>query len=743
MQGKGFWHYTAKGAYFLLRLVLRSARVVLALLLVLGLAAFFGAKHVFDEERVRAFLVTRLQELLRRPVQLGQVVLTPSGLKVRDIRVMERLDVPGQHFLTSDTALVTLSLPPLLKSRLELGSVKLINPRLQLIRDAEGKWNITDVFVPGQARSGGVGAVPLAAKTVTLENGAIRVDDRLKRTVHEFNRVNLSVADFSLAAPFAFQAVFENASTISSRTIASAWELEGEMSLAGLDWPNAYAKASGIKMVIDGQTATGSGMLTGFKDALLELQAETPAMPAEGWERYVGKPVDLTLPPAKWKLKMAFPNPRELEVRSLEGSGGGMSGTASGRVILSGELPEFDFEVRSEGLPLETLGVARKSMERWQLKGSATGRLSAYGPIHKLKAREMDVTVKGFGFVAGKAQLVSSEAAIKASEDFSRLFVTASAGEVSAYGHGFRSAALEMSLVKGDLKIDKLNFDWSESAVKLKARVANVTAPKEVLISGQIDKVKWEDAQKLVGSVLAAHRGGAPRRVNDAEWVRVFKYVIPKKFPDSVGEVVVGAVSHKNFYFENLDFLWDIRNVTRDLNRAGGGVKLGFGPGRVNDIPAVQDSHKFLNIVFLPFVFMNKMNNLSVFSASTAYPKTLDFKRIEGEYQLAKGAADTRCFYVDSPQMVAYADGTADFAKERVDMTILTRLTHYRDPLPEWWVDEKGRPAIGFRVKNNLNKPDLDPRLRKMEADEIEKAVAECKAKSRMRAGALEKIRRL
>ena len=42
-----------------------------------------------------------------------------------------------------------------------------------------------------------------------------------------------------------------------------------------------------------------------------------------------------------------------------------------------------------------------------------------------------------------------------------------------------------------------------------------------------------------------------------------------------------------------------------------------------------------------------------------------------------------------------------------------------------------------------VNRPDLDPRRRKMEKDEIEKAVAECKARSRMRAGALEKIRRL
>jgi len=36
------------------------------------------------------------------------------------------------------------------------------------------------------------------------------------------------------------------------------------------------------------------------------------------------------------------------------------------------------------------------------------------------------------------------------------------------------------------------------------------------------------------------------------------------------------------------------------------------------------------------------------------------------------------------------------------------------------WVDEAGRPAIAFRVKGDMNDPQLDPRLRKMTADEIE-----------------------
>jgi hypothetical protein len=58
-------------------------------------------------------------------------------------------------------------------------------------------------------------------------------------------------------------------------------------------------------------------------------------------------------------------------------------------------------------------------------------------------------------------------------------------------------------------------------------------------------------------------------------------------------------------------------------------------------------------------------------------------------------------------------------------------------------VDTAGRAAIGFRVTGDLNRPELEPRFKKMESDEIESAFSASKAKGQKRFEAIEKLRAL
>jgi uncharacterized protein YhdP len=397
---------------------------------------------------------------------------------------------------------------------------------------------------------------------------------------------------------------------------------------------------------------------------------------------------------------------------------------------------------------LSALSSLRPGLGRYDLSGAARGEASVSGWFGEFEVAKAELLVKDFkASLAGPAKVSAEELDLAAVEGFSRLSLALAGGSLRAVSEDFGEVSLATELAGEDLRVSRLSFKWRDSTVRLKARVRELSKPKEVSISGSVDRVGWEDAEELVEHIRAAISTRAASAEDEAAakktWVSAFKVLIPRKLPDTVGHVHIGLVTHKNASFGDSDLLWDLRGVTPSLREVNGEVRVGFGPGRVSDIQAVQSASKILRILFLPYVYMYKMNRLSVLSAATAYPTSFDFNRIEGQYAISRGAVTTRFFHVDGPSLVAYADGTADFVNETVDMNVLTRLTSYRAALPDWWQDEAGRPAIGFRVKGNLNQPDLEPRLHKMASDEIEKTLAEARRKAEGRFEAIEKLKTL
>ena len=747
----GFFYYSWKGLWYLLHGVFRGLGLFFLFIVLTAVVGYVGLRAAFDEERVRSLFVDQIQDILRRPVQIDKVLLGAQGVKLKGLRVMERLDMPGQHLLTSETVLVTVKLSALMRGRLELDQVRLVAPSIQLVRDAAGNWNLGDIFTSTRsARALPLGGfsipVSLGTEHTRIEQGLVFVEDRLKDTSYRFENVDLSVARFSLEKPFAFTLSCDNTSSWRGRALKSRASAEGVASWAGADPAAAYVRVKRLSLDLDGSPVRVSGSVTGLPPAALELEAALPALGPEDWKRILGRDLDLRLPASRWQLSAVVPQPGRLRVRRLRAEAAPLAVTAAGVVDISSRTLRTEVSVAE--LPLSQAGELRWAWKRFGLRGHLSGSLSLAGPWKRLEVRKASLRLSRAGGRFKNFFVDGGGASFTASEGFEDAALAVTGAEGAFFSRPFSDLHLEASLQKDDLRLDRLSLRLLDSRISLKAGVRNLKDPKEVSVTGSVDRLRWEEAQSLVADVAAqistrpasaAPAGPAPRRT----WLRTFKYVIPKGFPDTVGHVTVGSVAHKNFAFNNVDLLWDIRGVSPSLKHVGGDVRVSFGPGRVGDIPAVQASNKFLRIVFLPFIYMHKMNKLSVFSTATAYPKSLDFSRIEGEYGLKKGVATTRLFYVDSPQMVAFADGTADFGKETVDMMILTRLSSYQGQLPEWWVDELGRPAIAFRVKGDLSAPDLDPRMRKMAGDEIERAVEQARAGVKKRYEALEKLKKL
>ncbi len=713
---------------------------IVLVLLVVGLAVYVQRK--FGPEEARVLAISQLQALLHREVSIERMVLTPRGLKLKGLRV-RRAGAAEGDLLACDTALVTVKLRPLLRRRLEFDTVRLESPQISLTRESDGAWDVADLFTSTKTTRSSALPLALAAAETIINDGVLRVDDRKRGRKISFERLALRADGFDQGRSFPLALSFVNAVTFGTRTLTTSVSAEGSMDLANLRWSSASARADRFIAEADGVKVMGKGSVTGFLRPVFEIEVSLPALGPERWPRWTGRNLKIAVPATRWRARVNWSSPPiwDIERLSIETPAGVVTG--SGVFDLSADSACLRAQFATKDAVLETSAdwhpswAARAPRGRLTLSGAVSGKLGA------LQIKDAALTLRGFTAAWGDRRVEGVDLDVLVADEFASVKASVTKGKVTAFGNTFDEPAISLSVAKQTLTVENLALRWGNSRLRLRGRVDRLSAPKEVLISGNLDKLVWEDAQRLVTGIAASVSTRTAAAREGRPWVSTFKYVIPRGFPDTAGHLRVGEVRQENFWCKDLDLLWSIRGVTPALDKVGGEARVRFGPGRVADIPAVQDAHKLLRVIFLPFIYMHKMNKFSVFSTATAYPKTLDFVRIESEYALNRGVATTRYFHVDSGQLAAFAEGEADFGREQVDMSVLTRLSHYDGVLPEWWVDEAGRPSIGFRVKGDLNKPELEPRFKKIPVDEIERKLEEGRASGKKRFEAIEKLQTL
>jgi len=733
---------------------LKGALRVLSLLFVIlvlaaGAAAYYVSQR-FSPEDARRLAAEQMTALLHREVVINRLVLSPHGIKMLGLRVRRGGSEPD--FVACDSALVTIRLRPLFDRRLEIDAVRLESPQIALIRDERGHWDLSEILrSSGTARGGAAGFLPEALRSAQLlvTDGVLRVDDRERGRTLSLEGLSLSVESFAKDRPFPIRASFSSRATVGSRELAAKATAEGTVDLAGLAWSSAAAHIARFTAEIQGVPFTGDAEVRGFLAPRVEGSFSAPPLVGDQWTRLFAHEFPFSLPASRWRVQFSVPAPGLFDFTSARVRTADGTATATGVVDFAESNPSLSVEATFADVPLERAAAHYAPWAKRELAGKATLRVEIEGWPGRLQAREADLNLRGFGASWGDRRLDGVDLDVSATEEFSQIKATVAKGRATAYGHVFEDLSGSMTIDGRKLSIKPLVFKWEGSRVKLRAQTdrffavkgaKGIAAPKSVELSGTVDKIDWEAAAKLIADVRAAlpkkaaSAAGASDETDEPRpWLTTFKYSIPRGFPDTTGAVHVSQVTHPNFNCQDVTLLWFLRGITPELDKLNGEAYLRFGPGRIEDLEKAQEASRVLRVVFLPFIFMHKMNNLSVFSGATAYPKSFDFTKIDGEYGASHGVATIRYFSDDGPQFVAYTDGTVDLGGEKVDLNILTRLTSYRGTLPEWWVDEGGRPAIGFRVKGDIIKPELQPRFKKIADKEIETDVELGRARAKKR----------
>src|SRR3982750_4769723 len=127
---------------------MRKALKIFAAILVLLVLVLLAAPFFLDVNRYHDRIQSQLQQKLGRQVSLGtmHLKLIPFAFRVENAVVGEDPKFgKGNNFAQANELDVTAALMPLLHGDVQIKSVELRQPKIELIKNAEGKWNFSSL----------------------------------------------------------------------------------------------------------------------------------------------------------------------------------------------------------------------------------------------------------------------------------------------------------------------------------------------------------------------------------------------------------------------------------------------------------------------------------------------------------------------------------------------------------------------------------------------------------------------
>ena len=172
-------------------------------LLIAVLPLFVDVNHFLPE------IQSQLSSAVGRPVTLGSISLNlfEGGLVAKDLSIADDPAFSTQPFLQAQSLKVSVDLFPLFRGHLNVHKFEVVQPSIQLIQNAAGKWNFSTIgtSAANQAKQPQPSSTPaLNMDKLSISNAKITVQTLPSTSVHVYDQVDIAVTSFSFTSQFPF-----------------------------------------------------------------------------------------------------------------------------------------------------------------------------------------------------------------------------------------------------------------------------------------------------------------------------------------------------------------------------------------------------------------------------------------------------------------------------------------------------------------------------------------------------------
>ncbi len=183
---------------------MRKTVIVLLAIAAVILGIWIGPSFV-DLNRYRGRIQAELEKALGRPVTFDQIraSLTPPSVRLDNVSIGEDPQFGPGPFATAEAVTVALNPWALIHKTLDIRSLRLANPRVELISNNAGVWNFSSLGAAGQNRQG----QQLKLADLRISNGMVRLRDQQRGVSATYDHIDLMLKEFAPGKPFEIVAV--------------------------------------------------------------------------------------------------------------------------------------------------------------------------------------------------------------------------------------------------------------------------------------------------------------------------------------------------------------------------------------------------------------------------------------------------------------------------------------------------------------------------------------------------------
>jgi AsmA protein len=184
---------------------MRKIAIVIGIIVVVIVAAVGVFVATFNPNDYRGTIQTKLEQQLDRKVTLGnmELGLLPLRFRVFNLSIADDPKFGDRAFVQTQELSVSVKLLPLLSKSVQIDSLTLDRPKVELVKNAEGVWNFATLGQKTPAAAPSSGQQQFSLGELAIDDGQVAItdlQDRRPRTVYD--HINLKLTDFAPDSPF-------------------------------------------------------------------------------------------------------------------------------------------------------------------------------------------------------------------------------------------------------------------------------------------------------------------------------------------------------------------------------------------------------------------------------------------------------------------------------------------------------------------------------------------------------------